>query len=65
MSPPVTLTAAGSPGADHVVAIRGVVSSAWHSLWHAAVTSPWIAIVLMVPAVALLVGCTRLTVRRG
>jgi hypothetical protein len=59
-----TLTATGTSYA-HTAAMRGLVSSAWHGLWHAASTSPWIAIAVMVPAVAVLIGCTRVTVRRG
>lgn len=62
---PRAVPAAGPAGPDHVAAVHSVVASAWHGLWHAAVSSPWIGIVVMVPAVGLLVGCTRLTVRRG
>jgi hypothetical protein len=56
---------AGLTDPDRATAVRGVVSSLWHGLWQAATTTPWIAIGLMVPALALLVCCTRLTVRRG
>lgn len=68
MSPlvlPRAVTAAGPAGLDHAAAVHSVVASAWHGLWHAAVSSPWIGIAVMVPAVGLLVGCTRMTVRRG
>ncbi|MHA3702077.1 hypothetical protein ACXR2U_07810 [Jatrophihabitans sp. YIM 134969] len=60
-SPSAALAAAD---AHHLGAVRSVVSSAWHGLYGFATGSPWFAIVAMVPAVALLVGCTRLTVRR-
>lgn len=51
--------------ADRLTAVRGAVSSAWHGLWQAASSSPWIAVGVTVPAVVLLVACARVSARRG
>ncbi len=50
---------------DHLQTIRSLVSSAWHGVCQFAIDSPWFAVLLLIPALVLLVGCTRVTVRRS
>lgn len=45
--------------------VQAVVSAVWHGVCHALVTTPWLALALFVPVLALLVRVSRRVPRQA